>query len=274
MLIAEGDSVMRLNFVKVSPSKNMTVFITDYVAPDHYAQMANMIMDYEYLNAEQVGFIVAPKNKKSVLRLEMSGGEFCGNAVLGAAAFCFYKGLTKNNQFLLETSGSESPLTCEVAVKSSSQFEAKAEMPHPISIKHIDINLNERSISGSVVHFNGITHLLTDYWPDKDEFNLIIGEVTKIIEDKAIGVIPYRRLKEQEYEIWPFVYVKETGSRFFEQACGSGTLALGVYLSKINREKKFKIHQPGGIITVEVGVKNYISTDVRFTCEGLIDLKV
>ncbi|ASN06425.1 hypothetical protein [Virgibacillus necropolis] len=263
---------MRLNFVKVSPSKNMTVFITNYVEPIHYAEIANTIMDYEYLNAEQVGFIVAPENKKSVLRLEMAGGEFCGNAILSAAAYCSYKGLSKNNRFLLETSGSESPLACVVEVKSPSHFEAKAEMLHPISTNEIVISLNGRSISGSVVQLEGITHFLTDFWPSKNDFNLLIEAVTKKIEDKAIGIIPYRRLMEKEYEIWPFVYVKETGSRFFEQACGSGSLALGVYLSKKNKEYKLKIHQPGGIINVETGVKNYISTDVRFTCEGFVNL--
>ncbi|MFB4472605.1 hypothetical protein ACDI16_06585 [Oceanobacillus caeni] len=266
---------MKLSFVKASPSENMTVFITNYVSPARYAQVANMIMDYEYLNAEQVGFIVAPKNEKSLLRLEMSGGEFCGNGVLGAAAFCLYRGLTKDNRFLLETSGSESPLACEVVVKSPSQFEAKAEMPHPISINDIVINLNGKGILGSVVNLNGITHFLTDHWPSTDDFNLIIEEVTKKVEDKAIGIIPYRRLKEkEEYEIWPYVYVKETGSKFFEQACGSGTLALGAYLSKVNKEKRFNIHQPGGIINVEIGDKIYISTNVLFTCEGFVNLNL
>lgn len=265
---------MKLNFTKVSPSKNTTVFITNYVAPAHYAQIANIAMDYEYLNAEQVGFIVTPENEKSVLRLEMSGGEFCGNAVLSAAAFCLHKGLTKEHRFFLESSGSESPLECKVEVKSSSQFEAKAEMPPPISTKDLVVNLNGKSISGSIVQLSGITHFLTSYWPRKEEFNLIVEEVSKNIDNKAIGIIPYKKIKEEEYEIWPFVYVSETGSRFFEQACGSGTLALGIYLSKINEEKKFSVHQPGGIVKVEIGSKNYISTDIRFTCEGLIDLDI
>ncbi|GHI01573.1 hypothetical protein [Neobacillus kokaensis] len=265
---------MRLNFVKISPSKNMTVLITNYVAPAHYSQIANTIMDYEYVNAEQVGFIVSPKSQDSLLRLEMSGGEFCGNALLGAAAYCHYKGLTEKNRFLLETSGADSPLACAVEAKSSNYFEAKAEMPRPISIKDIVIDLNGRSISGCSVQLDGITHFLTDYWPCKDDFNLIIEAVTKKNENKAIGIIPYRRLTEKEYEIWPFVYVKETGSRFFEQACGSGSLALGIHLSKNGKGDKFHIHQPGGIINVETGVKNYISTNVRFTCEGFADINL
>ena len=264
---------MRLDFVRVSPSKNMTVLIKNYVAPTRYAEIANKIMDYEFLNAEQVGFLVAPENKQSVLRLEMSGGEFCGNAVLSAAAYCSYKGLTKSNRFLLETSGSDVPLECVVEVKSASHFEARAEMPHPISTDEIAVGHNDRTISGSVVKLDGITHFVTDYWPSsKNDFNSLIEAVTERIDDKAIGIIPYRKLMEKEYEIWPFVYVKETGSRFFEQACGSGSLALGVFLSMKNKEYELKIQQPGGIIMVETGDKNYISTDVRFTSEGLVNL--
>ncbi len=265
---------MKLNFVKVSPSKNMTVFITDYVAPARYAEIATPLMDLEYLGAEQVGFIVEPTNKECILRLEMSGGEFCGNAVLSAAAFCNYKGLSKENVFSIETSGSDFPLECFVEEKSPTHFEARAEMPHPISINDIVVSLNGRSISGNVVKFDGITHFLTDYWPSKDDFSSLIEAVNEKIEDKAIGIIPYRRLMENEYEIWPFVYVTETGSRFFEQACGSGSLALGVYLSMKNKEDRLKIHQPGGIIKVEIGDKSYISTDVRFTSEGFVNLDI
>ena len=264
---------MRLDFVRVSPSKNMTVLIENDVAPARYAEIANKVMDYEFLNAEQVGFLVAPENKQSVLRLEMSGGEFCGNAVLSAAAYCSYKGLTKSNKFLLETSGSDVPLECVVEVKSPSYFKARAEMPHPISTEELAVSVNECVISGSVVKLDGITHFVTDYWPSSmDDFNSLIEAVTERIDDKAIGVIPYRKLMEKEYEIWPFVYVKETGSRFFEQACGSGSLALGIYLSMKNKEYALKIQQPGGIIMVETGDKNYISTDVRFTSEGFVNL--
>ncbi|MCG3088420.1 hypothetical protein [Sporosarcina cyprini] len=264
---------MRLDFVKVSPSKNMTAFITNYVPPAHYAEIASKIMDYEYLHAEQVGFLVAPKGEQSVLRLEMSGGEFCGNAVLSAAAYCIYKGITNSNKFLLEASGSDIPLECVVVEKSPTHFEAKAEMPSPLSISDITIDFNEHCISGSVVKLDGITHFVTDYWPNsKENFDSLIEVVTERVEDKAIGIIPYRKRAGQEYEIWPFVYVTETGSRFFEQACGSGSLALGICLSMKNGEHELNIHQPGGIIYVETGDKNYISTDVRFTSEGIVNL--
>ena len=265
---------MNVDFVKISPSKNMTVLITNYVAPTHYSQIAHTIMDYEYVNAEQVGFIVAPKNKKSLLRLAMSGGEFCGNAFLGAAAYCRYKGLTTKDRFLLETTGVDSPLECFVETKSSHLFEAKAEMPNDYFIDNMVVQLNDKIISGSTLQMSGITHFITDYWLDKDDFFPIIEKISKEIDNKAIGIIPYKHLKKGNYEIKPFVYVKETGSRFFEQACGSGSLALGVYLSKQTKEKKFNVYQPGGIIKVETGTNNYISTTVRFTCEGFCEINL
>ncbi|OCA80818.1 hypothetical protein [Pseudobacillus wudalianchiensis] len=262
---------MKLNFVKASPSQNMTVLITNYVAPVHYAEVANIIMGYEYLNAEQVGFIVPPKTSNSILRLEMSGGEFCGNAVLSAAAYSCYKGLSDKKNFFLEASGTETPLACEVKVKSPSHFEARAEMPHPLSIKDMSIQLDRNMIHGSIVQLDGITHFLTDHWLHEEEYESVLEELTGKIDDKAIGIIPYKKLAEQDYEIRPFVYVEETGSKFFERACGSGTLALGIHLAQENQDQPLTVHQPGGIIHVETGEKNSISTNVRFTCEGIVE---
>lgn len=263
---------MRLNFIKASPSQNMTIFITNYVSPENYGRIANVIMGYEYLNAEQVGFIVPPTDKKSVLRLEMSGGEFCGNAVLSAAAYCYYKGLYDKKTFFLEASGTESPIICEIEVKDATRYEVKAEMPQPIGMWDTVLNIKQNRIPGSIVQLNGITHFLTEFWPCKNDFEPILEAVAEKIQDKALGVIPYKKFGEGKYEILPFVYVKSTGSKFFERACGSGTLALGINMAKKNNEYSLKVYQPGGMISVEIGAKNYISTNVRFTCEGYVDI--
>jgi len=53
---------MRLNFIKSSSAKNTTVFITNYVDPQFYRKIARTVMSYEYLQAEQVGFIMKPTN--------------------------------------------------------------------------------------------------------------------------------------------------------------------------------------------------------------------
>lgn len=263
---------MKLNFVKASPSQNTTAFITDYVCPSQYATIANKLMAYDSLSVEQVGYIVKPHSDETVIRLEMSGGEFCGNALLSAAAYCHYRGLSKQENFLVEISGSDIPLNCHVKQKASNIYESRSEMPSPLKIADIELSVKGNQISGKIIKLNGITHFITQFWPKKSDYNDILTELLKQVDDKAIGIIPYKSIKDNEYEIVPFVYVTDTGSKVFERACGSGTLALGVYLNAIEQSAHFHIHQPGGVIQVEAGKSNYISTEVKFTCEGTVNL--
>lgn len=259
---------MEVEFIKMSPSQNMTVLITSHAAPKEYADIGNALMNYEYVHAEQAGFIVDPLTNKALIRLEMSGGEFCGNAVLAAAAYCTYKEISTTSRFAIESSGSKDPLECEVVTKSPILYKAKAEMPKAQSIYKAEITLEEKKLQGTVVQFQGMTHFLINTWPVKEEFPKILHALKENIQDKAIGIIPYRHMEELTYEIRPFVYVTETDNMFFERSCGSGTLALGIYLAELLRQNSFHIQQPGGTIQTEIGNKNYISTDVKISCEG------
>ena len=73
---------MKLNFVKVNPVENMTVFILDNIGNKKHIEVSKKIMDYSNLYAEQVGFVENLDRKDSTesVRLQMMGGEFCGNA--------------------------------------------------------------------------------------------------------------------------------------------------------------------------------------------------
>ena len=81
---------MKLNFVKVNPVENMTIFVMDQVDSSHHMAVANRLMDYSNIHGEQVGFIENPRSLKAkslnTLRLQMMGGEFCGNATRSLAA--------------------------------------------------------------------------------------------------------------------------------------------------------------------------------------------
>lgn len=261
---------MRLNFVKISPAQNMTVLITDYVDPARYLEIARVVMSYEYLNAEQVGFIVPPKTNQSRLGLEMSGGEFCGNAVLCAAAFGLYKGICQEGSFMVESSGAKAPLLCQAKAKSRNVFEIKAEMPQPFNMEELEIDIEGRSIFGWMVQLSGISHFVTNFWPSRENFEQMVESLQGKVDARALGIIPYRKLGEGKYEIWPYVCVRDTGSRVFEQACGTGSLSLGAHLHALQGECTLQVLQPGGIITVETGAKNFITTDVFFTCEGSV----
>ncbi len=259
---------MNIDFVKVSPSQNMTVLITNYVPPKSYTHIAQSIMQYESIHAEQVGFIVAPKHSGAVLRLDMSGGEFCGNGVLAAAAYGHYKRLTSEHTFTLEASGVSEPLHCTVQPTSSHVYQAQAEMPRPLSIKELSITHSGSTLHGRVVEMDGISHFLIDVWLDKQDFPLVMEQIADQLDQPAIGIISYRKLAEGDYEMKPFVYVKTTGSQGFERSCGSGSLALGASLADLDKGNSFALRQPGGVIQVDIGDTYSISTTVKFTVEG------
>lgn len=196
----------------------MTAFITSYADPAHYVEIAKRMMSDEYVSAEQVGFIIPPLKEEAVLRLEMSGGEFCGNGVLSAAAYCHYKHITKKEHFFVEASGTDCLLKCHVERLSDYSFKAKGEMPQATSIKDIVLRVDDRHISGSIVQFQGISHFVTDYWPQVEEYDMLLEAILQKVDDKAIGIIPYKLLADKTYEIRPFVWVKQSGSKVFERA--------------------------------------------------------
>ena len=264
---------MKLNFVKISPAQNTTVLVTDYVNSQAYPEIARSVMSYEYLLAEQVGFIVAAHEAQAVLRLEMSGGEFCANGLLSAAALSVYKGICQEGSFLVESSGSNRPLCCQVSSKAGNVFAVKGEMPQPVGVEEVILAAGEQAVRGKLVHLPGISHFVTEFWPSVKEYDQLAENLQEKTSAQALGIIPYRNIAAGKYEILPYVCVTDTGSRVFEKACGSGSLSLGIHLAGGKQQTALQVDQPGGSITVEIGEKNYIRTDAQITCEGTVFIK-
>ena len=76
-----------VNIIMADPAGNRTAFITDPVPARLHAALGAAILADEELDAEQAGFITMP-GPGHPGHLQMSGGEFCGNASrsLGAEA--------------------------------------------------------------------------------------------------------------------------------------------------------------------------------------------
>ena len=70
---------MEIHFVIADPAGNITAIVKDGVADDDYRSVAAAIMQDPQWKVEQVGFITEPKVGGEA-RLQMMGGEFCGNA--------------------------------------------------------------------------------------------------------------------------------------------------------------------------------------------------
>ena len=66
---------------------------------------------------------------------------------------------------------------------------------------------------------------------------------------------------EKNMRIDPLVIVKSADSLFWERGCGSGSEAVGIYLSwRDKRDVNIGLGQPGGIIDVSVKYNNGIES--------------
>ena len=262
---------MKINYIKASPSQNTTVIVTSSCPQSYYTEVAEKIMSYEYLQAEQVGFIVPPKSSCSVVALEMAGGEFCGNAALSVAASARYKGICSDDEFFIEISGEENPVKSWVKPKSPYIYQSKCKMPSPLSITIINVSLDNKKIKGRLVNFKGISHFVFEGRLELNEYEQTLAQVVEKCDTDAVGIVPYDKVGKREYAIKPYVYVRDLNTKVFERGCGSGSLALGIYLKDIyGYKEKIIVYQPGGTIDVEISDDFYILTDVKFTSEGVV----
>lgn len=260
---------MKLNVATLDPAGNITLIVTTPVDKAAYADIAGKLLDMPELRGEQVGFLTRPKLGGTV-RLEMMGGEFCGNALRSTGYYYAVKnGIQGNTVVSTEISGSEKPLGVLVDTDHNT---AKAEVPLPLSID--SITANGREVRAVV--FEGIIHFIVDI-PEKegvpdmtakeglhgmpvsdglpgiDEafIQAAVDYAVRSFGAEAAGVI---FLDRTSMFIRPVVYVHGTGSLVHESSCASGSTAAALVLASDlpDGEYAFDIRQPGGII--EVGV--------------------
>lgn len=249
---------MKLNFIKVNPSENMTVFVTDALPREKYFEISNNIMNYSNLHAEQVGFIERPERPENgaSARLQMMGGEFCGNASRALAAVAVERGFlnVKENAgkytVPLEASGMEGVISCEVEQKSSNGFEVALSMPLHKSVQAIEVEYRNQRYKGTIVELSGISHAVF-FTDDKSlgvDFFEAVKATIKDFDYDAFGIMFY----DEKIEFMrPLVYVKDTDSLIWERSCGTGTVALGIVLSYSSQGSIDKnVDQPGGLMQI------------------------
>ena len=78
---------MKISFVKTSPAQNVTVLVTSPVPRDRQAETAAKLLAYDGVGGEQAGFLETPTMPGADARLQMMGGEFCGNAAMSLGAY-------------------------------------------------------------------------------------------------------------------------------------------------------------------------------------------
>ena len=135
---------MDLSYILADPSGNTTVFVLSPVAPGQYGPVARSVM--AHLGAEQVAFVHDG-------RMDMMGGEFCGNA---SRSFALWQALhTEDGRSLRPFSGetiqtvqvSGAPQALTVTLRGASDgLYAAIEMPLPrrvLPLEHGEYRLAE-----------------------------------------------------------------------------------------------------------------------------------
>ena len=262
---------MEFRFVKASPCRNTTVFVEDDVSVFVRARLARYLMNDEVLAAEQVGFLVPPLYEVSALRVEMAGDEFCGNASLALRALAVMRGLrATGTPFFVECSGSESPLRVSAESVAPGRWRGTVELSPKARILEIELSSAGVTYHGAIVELPGICHFCIESEPFSQEtYDALLKQLTKHIVSDAYGIIPYRENGNNGFSICPYVAVPAAKSFVFEQACGSGSFALGLWLARIRGLTRLDVMQSGGTIHVEIGERPSISEEVYFPCAGI-----
>jgi diaminopimelate epimerase len=246
----KGRNVRTLRFYKASPGGNATILVLDPVPGGRRAEIAALLMDANHLQAEQVGFLDLTATP---VRLDMMGGEFCGNACRAAAAVMAREGTGLDGSGAelcgeLSVSGVRRPVRLRVLAEEN---ECWVEMPLPEALG--DSGVSELAPGMGLVRLPGITHLCVDekLHPFPQDFSGTAAALRARfgLDAEAVGCIWYG----PGPAIKPVVWVRSTASTHYETGCGSGSLALALWLGRgQNLPMDLRVLQPSGS---EIGVR-------------------
>lgn len=231
---------MKIHYL--NPSGNITAIV---VGADESERAA--ITDHILSSglAEQVGYEADCINDADAClgRLQMMGGEFCGNA---SRAYAYLKLLETADAGVhdvqIEISGVDSAVNVHVDLDAGSAY---TDMPLPYEI-------TDYTYSGAIyplVRMAGIDHLLVcDREPDADFAKGAIGSLRKAYNPEACGI----QFLTDDFNMTPYVYVRDSNSIVAESSCGSGSVAAAYYMALTDKREEYTLVQPGGTITVRV----------------------
>ena len=233
-----------IRYVLLDPTGNLTCLVLDPVPPERRGAVTAALMD----RCEQVGYLTAPRDPRARARLQMMGGEFCGNASMATAAWLASGGDAgdgRETEMLLEVSGAESLVPC-TARREGEAWRASAGMPLPRAAEELEI----LGIPLSAVFFPGMAHLIYEGAPlTRERAEELIRAAAERLSEPAVGLMQWR---EAEGRMTPLVLVRESGTLVWETACGSGTTAVACRKTRLaERSLTVPVSQPGGTLEAE-----------------------
>lgn len=262
---------MLLNFAKVNPNGNITLLVLDPVPRARQAAIAEELMRDSGVQAEQVGFLEKATLPGAQARLQMMGGEFCGNATMALSAYLAWKEgavCGEERSYTLEVSGAKTALECPVRVVGEGAFEGEVPMPLPEEIMEAELF---PGCTVPVVRFPGIVHaLLPENIMEDMQAQSLIAKSCARFQTDAMGFV---FVNADFSRIRPLVYVQNTHSAVWENGCGSGTAALGAWHAAVcGGTVKLNVRQPGAGCCIGVNARFVRGKINRMSIRGSVEM--
>ena len=272
--------IQEIHYVKADPSGNTTILVLDEIPPSEHAAIAERLLQPDCVGAEQVAFL-SPSNQGAQIRLDMMGGEVCGNASRSAAAYLLSQSGAEAGEYMISCSGCSAPLQARVQRGEEDQvYDASIDMPLPKKMDTVSLDVGStafrfyRVALPGIVHFVHFTTALKNL--DRDQIWKAVYNFASTFHYEAFGLDLVDR---KTLTMIPAVYVTATKTLYWEQSCGSGSAATAAALSQLcGHEIACEIRQPGGMITIEAAVsdgeikKIHIGGPVRLEKEQCVQL--
>lgn len=285
---------MKYDCIIAYPGGNTTLLVETPVERERQPQVGNALLKKTRepnkrgepkFKVEQVGFIEPARVPGAISRLQMTGGEFCGNATRSLAAVAAWRGWAPLRgaaaEMLLEASGytdaDEPPALIRAFVKpeSDQEFWVRLVLEVDRTLKSLpqgpkDATVFGESIKVKVISLHGITHLFTDWavlplklrelleyqkagFDDGElpELRLVFEKLYNVwpylSKEKACGFVAVEGLDAESFAIRPLVRVNQTNTTCYETACASATVALTLLKNSARAKgRRFRVRQPSG----------------------------
>ena len=221
----------KIEITILRPGGNDTALIKGIIKKSLRKQINNEIMK-RFPNVEQVGFYEYDK-ERNLARLEMAGGEFCGNATRSVAYLVLG---SKKGEVNIKVSGAKKLLKAGVK-KTGTAFAQMPIFKNLESIFELDSNLYR-------VDLEGITHLIMPKPNNINKKNIktfakkLLNKYDLLESKPASGLMLISSGKDLVLD--PVIWVRDIQTLFYETACASGTAAVGLWQLIKNRANYFQ----------------------------------
>ena len=260
---------MIIEYWKVDPTGNITLIVETPVPRESQSRIAGELLRRDN-DAEQVGFLEAPEKSGARLRLQMMGGEFCGNAAISAAAIitcCLEPDGGSVRELFLDVSGAPDI----VPVKISAEYggcSGTVSMPLPESVSSFDFRLGDDTCTLPLVRFPGICHCIVNGGLSRETAQRCIADWCRQLDAEALGLM---FCDEAAGSLEPLVYVASTDTAVWESSCASGTAAAAAYLACARGvDVSISLREPCGMLSAEAGLRGGKVCSLKLTGKAVI----